>query len=71
MRTYICDICNTPIANPFKLKMKEFYIGYTYERVIGAVAVDSKVEKKIHMCSSCFDEFVYTCQKKKAYNESQ
>lgn len=31
MKVYKCDSCGRTIDNPYKVKMKEFYISYEYD----------------------------------------
>ena len=71
MKSYICDICKTPLGDPFKLSMKEFQVGYTYDKRFGGLPENIKIRKKIHICSFCFQEFVRTCNEKKAVDESE
>lgn len=65
MKKYVCDICDDPITQPHELKMREFYVGYTYEIGIGAIPQNARRKKKLHMCDDCYQEFVFTCREKK------
>ena len=61
MKRYVCDACHSVIDNPYNAHMKEFLVSYTYERGVGAIPVDFKQRRKIHMCGHCWEEFLKTC----------
>lgn len=71
MKSYVCDVCQTIISNPHTVKMKEFYVGYTYEIGSGAIPINSKRREKLHMCSHCWQEFLKTCLKREGKSHEQ
>lgn len=53
MNTYICDACGSVITDPYKVKMKEFYIGCEFD--YGTVFPRHSTRKqKIHLCDGCY-----------------
>lgn len=52
-KEYVCDCCKAIIENPYKVKMKEFYIGAEIDSC-GIFPVDSKRTTKIHLCDNCY-----------------
>ncbi len=52
-KEYVCDCCKNIITSPHKVKMKEFYIGCTFE-VDGVYPSLDKRKMKIHLCDKCF-----------------
>ena len=52
-KAYICDSCNEVVENPHDVKMKEFYIGCSFE-LSGVYPTPSKRQVKIHLCDKCF-----------------
>lgn len=55
MRVYQCDSCYKVIANPYTVKMKEFYLGVDTDCLSGIpFPVESKREIKIHLCDECY-----------------
>ena len=56
MKSYICDICEKPITDPYTARMREFGITLTFE--FGWASPDHYKERtKIHLCGDCFEEF--------------
>ena len=52
-KSYICDACEITIKNPYKAKMKEFYIGCSFE--IGGVLPSFDTRRtKVHLCDDCY-----------------
>lgn len=52
-KEYVCDSCNGIIKNPHDVKMKEFYIGCSFD--FGRVLPSLDTRKvKIHLCDKCF-----------------
>lgn len=55
MRVYQCDCCDKVIADPYTVKMKEFYAGVDTDCLSGiAIPVESRRRVKIHLCDECF-----------------
>ena len=52
-QVYLCDACNVKITDPHKVKMKEFYVGCSYE-LFGTFPVDSTRKVKVHLCDDCY-----------------
>ena len=50
---YVCDACGVTITDPYKVKMKEFYIGCDFTE-FGDFPVCCRVKKKIHLCDECY-----------------
>ena len=55
MKSYICDICEKPITDPYRANMREFRFAVTYEFGFGC-PTEEKTRTKIHLCGDCFDE---------------
>lgn len=56
MKTYICDICQAVIPDPYKVKMREFYIGAAFYEYC-CLPEKMKRKTKIHLCGDCFENF--------------
>ncbi len=55
MRIYQCDCCKEVIADPYTVKMKEFYLGVDTEYFTRIkTLVKSKRRVKIHLCDECY-----------------
>jgi len=54
MKTYICDICQKVIDNPYKMKMREFYVGVSFFEYC-CVPEETSRKTKIHLCGDCFE----------------
>lgn len=55
MRVYQCDSCYKVIADPYTVKMKEFYLGVDTDCLSGVpFPVESKRKIKIHLCDECY-----------------
>lgn len=50
---YICDSCGMVIDDPYKVKMKEFYVGYDFDYGM-TFPVNSHRKKKVHLCDECY-----------------
>ena len=53
MKVYKCDSCGAMIENPYTAKMKEFYVGCTFEKGM-ALPEDAKQKVKVHLCEQCY-----------------
>ena len=53
MKVYECDCCKKVIQNPYELKMKEFYVGCSFEPW-GVFPSNDKRKVKINLCDDCF-----------------
>ena len=63
-KKYVCDICDSVIDNPYKMHMREFYVGCDFTEN-GVVPADIKTFKtKIHICGCCFDALRNAVNKK-------
>ena len=52
-KEYVCNSCNEIIRNPHDVKMKEFYIGCSFD--FGrALPFNDTRKVKIHLCDKCF-----------------
>ena len=54
MKVYKCDACGCVITDPYKVKMKEFYIGTVSSLIAYCPNSDIQKIKKIHLCEECF-----------------
>ena len=52
-RVYKCDSCEEMIENPYKEKMREFFVGCSFE-IFGVVPKNEKRKVKIHLCEDCY-----------------
>lgn len=51
---YICDACGVTMTDPYEAKMKEFYIGCSYEWY-DVFPVYSKRKVKVQLCHECYE----------------
>lgn len=66
MKVYQCDCCNKVISDPYKVKMKEFYVGVDIEYFSGiAIPFECKRKIKIHLCDDCFKGLHVIAERKK------
>lgn len=54
MKTYVCDLCDHTIKDPYKVNMREFFVGVAIESY-GLLPENSKRRQKIHLCGDCFE----------------
>lgn len=54
MKTYVCDLCDHVIKEPYKMNMREFFVGAAFESY-GVLPENSKRRQKIHLCGDCFE----------------
>lgn len=53
-KVYQCDACGKVMKNPYEARMKEFYVGCSFE--YGHVfPSNNKRIKRIHLCEECYD----------------
>lgn len=64
MKTYICDSCGEIIDDPYKVKMKEFYVGMDIDYGI-ATPLKRKRISKVHLCDDCFSSLYEIAARKK------
>jgi hypothetical protein len=50
---YVCDACGVTMTNPYKVNMKEFYVGCDFEYV-GVFPIDCTRKVKVHLCEECY-----------------
>ena len=63
-KAYVCDACGRTIQNPHEARMKEFYIGATFE--FGGVSFLPVTNKtKVHLCNDCYHALREIAKKKK------
>lgn len=69
MRVYQCDSCKKIIHNPYKVKMKEFYVGIDMEYFtrIG-IPIECKRKIKIQLCDDCYEGLHLIAEKKEREN---
>lgn len=63
MRTFVCDACDKVIDEPYEMKMKEFYVGCSFE-YFGVLPNPSKRKIVVHLCDDCFHGLSLIAQKK-------
>lgn len=56
MRIYQCDCCKEVIADPYTVKMKEFYLGAVDTDCLSGIPIpiESRRKVKIHLCDECY-----------------
>lgn len=65
MRVYQCDCCNKVISDPYKVKMKKFYVGVDTDYFSGIeIPVERKRKIEIHLCDDCFKGLNLIAEKK-------
>ena len=62
---YVCDACGITITDPYNVKMKEFYIGWTSDSVVGLFSFKDKRRTKVHLCDDCYHALCEIAEKKK------
>ena len=53
LKVYECDACKKTIQDPYEVKMKEFYVGCSFEYRDVFPSKDKR-KVKIHLCDDCF-----------------
>lgn len=67
MRVYQCDSCNKVIADPYTVKMKEFYVKIDTEYFTWIkTLVKSERKIKIQLCDDCYKGLRFIAEKKGA-----
>lgn len=56
MKSYICDICEIAIKEPYSAKMREFCFTFSNSD-FDQVAEKTKRKVKIHLCNNCYERF--------------
>ena len=52
-KVYQCDACGEVMGNPYKAKMREFFIGCSYELDHTFPSFDIRTTR-IHLCETCY-----------------
>lgn len=69
MRIYQCDSCNKVISDPYKVKMKKFYVGVDIDYFSGIeIPVERKRKIEIHLCDDCFKGLHVIAEKREHEN---
>ena len=69
MRVYQCDSCNKVIADPYIVKMKEFYVGIDTEYFTRIkTPIERKRKIKIQLCDDCYKGLNLIAEKKEHEN---
>ncbi len=63
MKVYQCDACEKAIKDPYKEKMKEFFVGCHFD-YCGVFPENSKRKIKVHLCDDCFKGLHLIAEKK-------
>lgn len=53
MKVYQCDSCKKVITDPYKVKMKEFYVGADFDNGM-YFPLEARKTVKIHLCDDCY-----------------
>lgn len=62
-KAYVCDACEITIIDPYEVKMKEFYVGCTYE--FGSVFPCNATRRtRVHLCDDCYQALCEIAEKK-------
>ena len=70
MKVYQCDSCKKTITDPYKEKMKEFYVGCSFD--FGMVfPEDSKRKTKVHLCDDCYRGLNLIAEKIRSDNNAE
>lgn len=65
MRIYQCDSCNKVIADPYIVKMKEFYVEIDTEYFTRIKTLVKRKRKiKIQLCDDCYKGLHFIAEKK-------
>ena len=67
-KEYVCNSCNRIMKNPHEVKMKEFYIGCSFDFYRVLPSLDTR-KVKIHLCDKCFLELRKIAEKVVTANE--
>lgn len=55
MKVYQCDCCNKVISDPYKVNMKQFYVGIDIEYFTRIkTPIKRKRKIKIQLCDECY-----------------
>lgn len=69
MRIYQCDSCNKVIADPYTVKMKEFYVGIDTEYFTRIkTPIECKRKIKIQLCDECYKGLNLIAERKEREN---
>lgn len=70
MRVYQCDCCNKVIADPYTVKMKEFYLGMTDTDCSSGIVIpiERKRKIKIQICNDCYKGLHLIAERKEREN---
>lgn len=70
MRVYRCDSCNKVIADPYTVKMKEFYLGMMDTDCSSGIVIpiERKRKIKIQLCDDCYKGLHLIAEKKERKN---
>lgn len=70
MRIYQCDCCKEVIADPYTVKMKEFYLGAVDTDCLSGIPIpiESKRKIKIQICDDCYKGLHLIAERKEREN---
>ncbi len=70
MRVYQCDCCNKVIADPYTVKMKEFYLGMMDTDCSSGIVIpiERKRTIKIQICNDCYKGLHLIAERKEREN---
>lgn len=63
-KAYVCDACGITITDPYDVKMKEFYVGCSFES-FGVLPSYSKRRINVHLCDDCYHALCEIATRKK------
>ncbi len=70
MRVYQCDCCNKVIADPYTVKMKEFYLGMMDTDCSSGIVIpiERKGKIQIQICNDCYKGLHLIAERKEREN---
>ena len=68
-KVYVCDACGDTIRNPHAVKMKEFYIGCSFDLGGGVFPSFDTRKVKVHLCDDCYNALCEIARKKRESGE--
>ena len=53
-KAYACDACGMVITDPYKVKMREFYVGVEFDCGMAFPCNVKTCKSKVHLCDDCY-----------------
>ena len=67
-KAYVCDACGITISNPYEVKMKEFYVGCSFEYHNVFPSFDKR-RINVHLCDDCYHALCEIAENKRGMAE--